>query len=124
MQDNGISLKNLIDRSTCMCLDLSPLPLPPSLSLCLARSLSRASGVLSFSRSIALAILARHVPIYSCMYDGVLRPATCTLTHACACACAHAHTHIHTQAEAEVKRLEGEINKPKKLDKGQTLFGL
>ena len=124
MQDNGISLKNLIDRSTCICLDLSPPPLPPSLSLCLARSLSRASGVLSFSRSIALAILARHVPIYSCMYDGVLRPATCTLTHACACACAHAHTHIHTQAEAEVKRLEGEINKPKKLDKGQTLFGL
>ena len=27
-------------------------------------------------------------------------------------------------AEAEVKRLEAEINKPKKLDKGQTLFGL
>ena len=49
----------------------------------------------------------------------IAQPRARSYTHA------HAHTaHTYTQAEAEVKRLEGEINKPKKLDKGQTLFGL
>ena len=54
-----------------------------------------------------------------CTMAYIAQPRARSYTHA------HAHTaHTYTQAEAEVKRLEGEINKPKKLDKGQTLFGL
>ena len=54
----------------------------------------------------------------------IAEPRARSHTHAHAHAHTHTHTYTHTQAEAEVKRLEGEINKPKKLDKGQTLFGL